>query len=565
MTSVTGTLPGGGTGSLSAEDPDKHPQMTDNTKRYSEGNPAEEKGKRDKKYRKLDSRKKILQSKANKNHDGDINEALEYKLTFKVPKGAKNKKEYLKAKTEEMAHLLGAKVKGKAEEDEEQQSGGGGGGGGGAPLNQYAQAAAQTISDALNYGNTPMNPYNSTNPDPNPPASLDQTPKNPINTPTEDTIPPANSENFAVEVLEAGPGTTTLKMNDGSVQKRTGDRNWRNHNPGNMEYGDFSKSKGAIGTDGRFAVFPSYNAGREAMRARLFDTSLYNSKTIAGAITLWAPPRENNTARYISEVAGALGVPASTPMSSLTPNQQQQMIDAMQQVEGFRAGKINNVPAGSTPAPGTGGGGAAPDSTPLGRFPDNKTIYNYDQVPSQLSPEGTFRTVDPALKSQLGNDAIMRDVASAMYGEAGSSFMGRVAVASNIINRAQQGNWPGGKNMAEVARAPQQYVGYSGRRAANLSDAQLSEAKSIISGLVNGQLEDPTLGATSFRSSQYIMSSSSTAHQDAANDPNSIAMGQTSSSNRGNTYFRKPDEIARGTPYILNPQPGTFIPGRTVK
>lgn len=408
VNSVTGSISSGGFSSQQDDDPVVKQYIKEKIEQYSKKNLAEEKGDRGKKYRVLKNRKDILQSQANRKHDGDTTEELEYKLTFKVPKGVKNKKDYIKAKTEEMAHLLGAKVKGKAEDDDQQQSGGGGAGG--APLNQFAQAAAQTLTDALLGSAGPSLPNNGTNP------------RN-----------PALDPNAAPGVYEA----PELPVN---------------------------------------------------------------------------PPNDQTTQ------------PPAQPSQPSQPN-------------------------------------AAPDGTPFGKFPDNRTIYNYDRMPDQLSGTGTFRQVDPALEAQLSDDGIMRDIASTLIGEAGQSFMGRVAVAANIVNRAQQGNWFG-KNMARNATAPQQYVGYSSRRAANISQAQLDETRAIVSALVRGQLEDPTLGADKFRSSSYIVNSRATAHRDAANDPNSIAMGQISRTNLGNTYFRSPPGIPR---YIINPTPGTFIPGRTIR
>lgn len=140
-------------------------------------------------------------------------------------------------------------------------------------------------------------------------------------------------------VLRAGPGYTETRQSDGSVVRRTGARNWRNNNPGNIEYGKFAKSAGAVGSDGRFAVFPSYEAGREAKAKLLFESPGYRSKTIAGAIDRYAPPFENNTNAYTNAVARAVGVSADTPVSELTQEQRVRMLNAMERVEGFKVGR----------------------------------------------------------------------------------------------------------------------------------------------------------------------------------------------------------------------------------
>ncbi len=75
----------------------------------------------------------------------------------------------------------------------------------------------------------------------------------------------------------------------------------RNNNPGDIEYGKFAVAHGATGSDGRFAVFPTEQAGFAAMRL-LFQAPSYRGLTVAAAIERWAPSPENNTALYISRV-----------------------------------------------------------------------------------------------------------------------------------------------------------------------------------------------------------------------------------------------------------------------
>jgi hypothetical protein len=141
-------------------------------------------------------------------------------------------------------------------------------------------------------------------------------------------------------VVDAGPGYTTFTTPDGQTVTRKGARNWRNNNPGNIEYGPFARRNGAIGTDGRFAVFASYEDGRAAKEALLFESPNYKDRTIASAISRYAPSSDgNNTAAYITKVASAVGVDANTPLAALTSSQRKAMLDAMEQVEGFAVGE----------------------------------------------------------------------------------------------------------------------------------------------------------------------------------------------------------------------------------
>lgn len=140
-------------------------------------------------------------------------------------------------------------------------------------------------------------------------------------------------------VVGAGKGWTEVQNADGTISRREGTRAWRNNNPGNIEYGPFAKSMGAIGTDGRFAVFSTPQAGAKAKESLLFGTKAYEGKTINGAISKYAPSFENDTKGYISKVAKAAGVSPDTKMSDLTPAQRSAMMSEMARVEGFKEGK----------------------------------------------------------------------------------------------------------------------------------------------------------------------------------------------------------------------------------
>jgi hypothetical protein len=146
-----------------------------------------------------------------------------------------------------------------------------------------------------------------------------------------------------VEVVDAGPRYTTVLADDGETYTLRGDRNWRNNNPGNIEYGEFAKSMGAIGSDGRFAVFPSAELGQQAQETLQFEGKNYRDKSIIDAITTYAPEFENDSAAYAEEVAAAAGVPITTKMSELSPQQRKAFLDAQRRVEGLKPGTITSV------------------------------------------------------------------------------------------------------------------------------------------------------------------------------------------------------------------------------
>ncbi len=126
-------------------------------------------------------------------------------------------------------------------------------------------------------------------------------------------------------------------------------RGIRNNNPGNIEYGKFAISQGATGTDGRFAIFPSMEAGVKAHEA-LLSGSGYLGKgldTPAKIIAKYAPASENNQAAYLKAVAQA-GFGAN---QKLTAADMGKFAAAMQVHEsGYRGGPASNYVNGNSVA-----------------------------------------------------------------------------------------------------------------------------------------------------------------------------------------------------------------------
>lgn len=148
-------------------------------------------------------------------------------------------------------------------------------------------------------------------------------------------------------VVKAGPGFTDVQTSDGEIQRRQGARPWRNNNPGNVSAGSYARSKGAVGSDGRFAVFPTLDLGMDAKRDLIFGPH-YINLSIRDAISKYAPPVENNTALYIQKVTQATGTTPETKVSDLNNTQREQFLKTISQVEGFKVGTITTIqPAGT--------------------------------------------------------------------------------------------------------------------------------------------------------------------------------------------------------------------------
>ena len=76
----------------------------------------------------------------------------------------------------------------------------------------------------------------------------------------------------------------------------------RNHNPGNIRFGEFATVHGATGEDDSgFAIFPDDETGMSCLVA-LMRTPFYASKTLQAGINAYAPPVENQTNIYLQNV-----------------------------------------------------------------------------------------------------------------------------------------------------------------------------------------------------------------------------------------------------------------------
>jgi hypothetical protein len=110
----------------------------------------------------------------------------------------------------------------------------------------------------------------------------------------------------------------------------------RNNNPGNIEWGSFAAAHGAIGSDGRFAIFPNADMGTDAMAALLRQH--YAGLTLGQIQQRWVG----------SPVAGYLGLMARA--TGLGPNDVPNMDDpaVLSALMGAMArGEGTHLPAGA--------------------------------------------------------------------------------------------------------------------------------------------------------------------------------------------------------------------------
>ena len=97
-----------------------------------------------------------------------------------------------------------------------------------------------------------------------------------------------------------------------------GTRPQRDNNPGDIEYGAFARAHGAIGSDGRFAIFPDMATGFQAMAALLSSPS-YRKLTLGEALHRWdSDPKESPL--YQQHIHDWTGLDLRTPMADILQN-----------------------------------------------------------------------------------------------------------------------------------------------------------------------------------------------------------------------------------------------------
>lgn len=152
-------------------------------------------------------------------------------------------------------------------------------------------------------------------------------------------LPSNPSEQEYTSAVALGRDVVYTTADGRRVRRTGGTRAWRNLNPGNIRYSEFSRNAGAIGQAGGFAVFPDEETGTRAISSLLRGQS-YNNLTIARAITRYAPPSENNTAAYHRRIQQITGLNINRRISDLSDGELSRVVDAIRAIEGWEAGRI---------------------------------------------------------------------------------------------------------------------------------------------------------------------------------------------------------------------------------
>jgi hypothetical protein len=138
-------------------------------------------------------------------------------------------------------------------------------------------------------------------------------------------------------------GKRSIEYYDESGNKTTthvgGEVSWRNNNPGNLKWdgksnsGFFKDKLGAIGSDGTFAIFPSWEDGVTAKANLMKVDGKYKGKTISEAMELYAPRSENDTDAYLAFIKQRSGVDPTKKVDELSPDEYGKFMGAIRDYE----------------------------------------------------------------------------------------------------------------------------------------------------------------------------------------------------------------------------------------
>ena len=125
-------------------------------------------------------------------------------------------------------------------------------------------------------------------------------------------------------------------------------RGLRNNNPGNIRKGNVVYQGEIVPSkDDAFRQFTTMAYGYRAMFVLLHTYQRkYGLNTIASIISRYAPSVENHTEAYISAVAEASGVPATSHITTTNADVMVPIVVAMSKVENGVPAELSEVEAG---------------------------------------------------------------------------------------------------------------------------------------------------------------------------------------------------------------------------
>lgn len=138
--------------------------------------------------------------------------------------------------------------------------------------------------------------------------------------------------------IVVGPKTVKYIYKDGTIEIREGGTlPWRNKNAGALR-----SSPDQICKANKFAVFASEEDGIKAMK-NLLRSDKYCNLSLHAAVYKYAPPHENNTKKYQSDLKKYTGLDTNRKIRDLTDEELDLVAKVIKQLEGWRPGKLTII------------------------------------------------------------------------------------------------------------------------------------------------------------------------------------------------------------------------------
>ena len=169
--------------------------------------------------------------------------------------------------------------------------------------------------------------------------------RDPANLPESFPDPFSRQPSAPSPISATASGTTVTFTNpDGTTYVQTAKHPVRDNNPLDMQWGPTARANGAIGKDGKTAVFPNADQGYAAAARRMDTIASTYSKVhnqpdgSLGMITyVWSPPSDlNDTEGMIKDISARTGLDRNTQWNSLSESQKISFAKAYAWREGYK-------------------------------------------------------------------------------------------------------------------------------------------------------------------------------------------------------------------------------------
>lgn len=142
------------------------------------------------------------------------------------------------------------------------------------------------------------------------------------------------------KVTKVSKGVVEFEDDKGNRYRRSGGTvAWRCNNPGNLKYGEFTKSYGAVGHDsGGHSVFPTVEMGNKAQYGLVFGPN-YVNRTLQKAIERYAPSSDGNDPDgYVNFLLKGATYKRNMVLRDFDEQQREYLLKRMRLMEGYKVG-----------------------------------------------------------------------------------------------------------------------------------------------------------------------------------------------------------------------------------